>query len=68
MAFSEPLYLPIEKEEVAASSVPSDSTLQCLVCDRTYEETPMFLKHLLEEHNIVIEDVNTIANLAAYCK
>lgn len=68
MAFTKPLYLPVEKEETPESSSPSDSILQCFVCDKSFTDTPVFLKHLLEDHSLVIEDANTIADLPAYCK
>lgn len=46
-----------------------ESEVTCLLCDNTFNlvlSFDIFIRHLFEVHNLVIEDVQNITNLPQY--
>lgn len=70
-AFKEPLYLPTpDDDEERKETEKIENVLRCLLCEEQFAaaKDQDLLKHLLESHNFVIEDVPSIADLPAYCR
>lgn len=40
--------------------------ISCLLCDKISLEIADFVKHIFEDHNLVIEEVQNIDNLSEY--
>lgn len=63
---TQPLLLP-EKEDKSKASCQSEA--DCLLCERKFvvpEKQQELLRHLFEDHKLVIGDVNMVSDLPAY--
>jgi len=70
---TEPLLLPDERGAPAAADgrLSLKEECGCLLCDETFTlpgGQPRLLTHLFNEHNLVIGEVNMVADLPAYIK
>ena len=61
----EPLLLPGSEQDTSCGRTSPKGCLPCLMCDDTFEiisSKEEFLRHLLTIHQLVIADVNLVAN------
>jgi len=65
----EPLLFPLSQSEGCSTNKPQSPPIECLLCDKIFvkdEKSDDINDHLLTSHNLVIDELQEIANLTKY--